>query len=352
MQTVQTVEPIRRGRDSGFFLRAAEVQAPKAAPEDRSDDDLVSGMVANEPWAWKEFQRRYDRLIHRCITKVTRRFATLVGQDDVRDIYASLYLSLVANGRHKLRSFDPDRGNRFSSWIGLLAINCAYDYLRSLKREPHKGSLSEASELVCDLPDPYEQGGGHRARRDRREDAGRLQRQGPHLRHPLLRRRARPERDRVAHEHQREDGLLEEAQDSVPTGVGPGLGRDRAPRAQGQRAERARSEAAPSEGAPRRGAGGRRTSCRCWSRSRSPEALPPAVRSSAADVKETFSGGRACSKPLGIHVPRIPPARPRSRYSLRTRRARARRVHQPGGRPSARRRPSDADRGAASGSRR
>src|SRR5439155_13513443 len=44
------------------------------------------------------------------------------------------------------------------SWIGLLAINCAYDYLRALKREPNKGTLAEACDLVCDLPDPYEQG--------------------------------------------------------------------------------------------------------------------------------------------------------------------------------------------------
>jgi RNA polymerase sigma-70 factor (ECF subfamily) len=154
MQTVVETNPLRRGRDSGFFLRTEVTPAPK--PEDRTDEDLVAAMVVNEPWAWKEFQRRYDRLIHRCITKVTRRFAALVGPDDVRDIYASLYLSLVAQDRHKLRSFDPTRGNRFSSWIGLLAINCAYDYLRSMKREPQKGTLAEASELACELPDPYE----------------------------------------------------------------------------------------------------------------------------------------------------------------------------------------------------
>jgi len=57
---------------------------------------------------------------------------------------------------HKLRSFDPERGNRFSSWIGLLAINAAYDYLRSLKREPQKECITEAMELVCHLPDPFE----------------------------------------------------------------------------------------------------------------------------------------------------------------------------------------------------
>lgn len=139
-------------RDSGFFRKDDLLEI-----EEATDETLVAAMLRDEPGAWREFQRRYDRLIHRCITKVTRRFASIVTQDDVRDIYSSLYLSLVANDRHKLRSFDPERGNRFSSWIGLLAINCAYDYLRALKREPNRGSLAEAAELVCELPDPYEQ---------------------------------------------------------------------------------------------------------------------------------------------------------------------------------------------------
>ena len=120
------------------------------------DETLIAGMIANLPVAWREFQKRYDRLIHRCITKVTRRFASIVAQDDVREIYATLYLSLLGNDKHKLRTFDPERGNRFSSWIGLLAINCAYDYLRSLKREPPKEQMAEAAELVCDMPDAFE----------------------------------------------------------------------------------------------------------------------------------------------------------------------------------------------------
>jgi RNA polymerase sigma-70 factor (ECF subfamily) len=156
MQSVVETNPLRRGRDSGFFLRVDAETTPAVKPEDRTDEQLIAALIADEPWGWKEFQRRYDRLIHRCITKVTRRFAALVGPDDVRDIYSTLYLSLLTNDRHKLRTFDPTRGNRFSSWIGLLAINCAYDYLRSIKREPRKESLAEAFELACQLPDPYE----------------------------------------------------------------------------------------------------------------------------------------------------------------------------------------------------
>ncbi len=143
---------MRGAHESGFFPRAQRIidaQTP--------DEVLVEAMLVNDTRAWREFQRRYDRLIHRCITKVTRRFASIVMHEDVREIYASLLLSLLANDKHKLKSFDPARGNRFSSWIGLLAINSAYDYLRALKREPAKGTLAEAADLVCELPDPYEQ---------------------------------------------------------------------------------------------------------------------------------------------------------------------------------------------------
>ena len=117
---------------------------------------LVARMIAGDHGAWREFQTRYDRLIYRCITKVTGRFAARLSADDVREIYASLLLSLLANDKHKLRTFDPARGNRFGSWIGLLAINAAYDHLRSVRRDANRGSITEAEELTSDSPDPYE----------------------------------------------------------------------------------------------------------------------------------------------------------------------------------------------------
>ncbi|MDB4997678.1 MAG: hypothetical protein JWM74_5110 [Myxococcaceae bacterium] len=154
--------------ESGIFTIAGERVSNEAMSElsERAtakrvemdaDMELLTQMIANKPRAWREFQTRYERLIHRCILKVTRRFSSIVSQDDVREIHAQLLVSLLANDKHKLRSFDPTRGNRFSSWVGLLAINCAYDYLRSLKREPNKAQLSEAFDLACDLPDPFDQ---------------------------------------------------------------------------------------------------------------------------------------------------------------------------------------------------
>jgi RNA polymerase sigma-70 factor (ECF subfamily) len=121
-----------------------------------AEDVLVREMLAGSERAWREFHARFDRLVYRCITKVTGRFSGLVGQDDIREIYATLFMQLLSNDMRKLRSFDPERGNRLGSWIGLLAINCAYDYLRSMRREPHRTSLAEAEMLCCDLPSPLE----------------------------------------------------------------------------------------------------------------------------------------------------------------------------------------------------
>jgi len=182
-------EQTRRGYDSGFFTKGSAIHsaplhgvcASGAANDeddvlterDRqlvADMELVAAMLANKPAAWREFQTKYERLIQRCILKVTRRFSSLVSPEDVREIHAQLLVSLLANEKHKLRSFDPGRGNKFSSWVGLLAINCAYDYLRALKREPNKTCISEASELQCDLPDPFD----HASERQRAEIAQRL----------------------------------------------------------------------------------------------------------------------------------------------------------------------------------
>jgi RNA polymerase sigma-70 factor (ECF subfamily) len=115
----------------------------------------VRALIDNQPAAWREFQRRFDRLIMRCITNVTKRFAA-VSTEDVREIYAQLYLSLVTHDRAKLRAFDPSRGSRLSSYVGMLAMHCAYDWLRSMRREPQRETLAEAADLTSDTPDPFE----------------------------------------------------------------------------------------------------------------------------------------------------------------------------------------------------
>lgn len=120
------------------------------------DDAFVARLVTGSEKAWREFHVRYDRLIYRCITKVTARFSSLVSHDDIREIYATLLVQLLSNGMHKLKTFDSQKGSRLSSWIGLLAVNAAYDYLRSMRREPNRAPITEAEVLRSDLPSPLD----------------------------------------------------------------------------------------------------------------------------------------------------------------------------------------------------
>ncbi len=129
------------------------------------DHELVAGMLASGDWAWAEFHRRYDRLIYRCISKVTGRFSKIVSTDDMREIHAALVLQLLANGMHKLRSFDPDRGSCLGTWVGMLAVHAAYDHLRTLRRESNRGSLQEVDVMQSDQVDPY--GEAERRQRER-----------------------------------------------------------------------------------------------------------------------------------------------------------------------------------------
>lgn len=118
---------------------------------------LLDRLFTHEELAWREFCRRYDRLIWRCITKVTARFGNVLSQEDVREVYANFHLTLMANDMHKLRMFKPEKGNRLGTWIGLLAINSAWDYLRSVARQPSGDPLSLAEDRPSIAPDPFEQ---------------------------------------------------------------------------------------------------------------------------------------------------------------------------------------------------
>ena len=128
------------------------------AANDQMDDlALLAGLLDDDAACWEEFFTRYDRLIYRCITRVTGRFSGIINQEDVREIYANVIVNLLHHDKRKLRTFDPNRGSKLGSWIGLIAINTAYDYLRAISRQPASDSLAEASERPSGTEGPYEQ---------------------------------------------------------------------------------------------------------------------------------------------------------------------------------------------------
>lgn len=114
---------------------------------------LVQALLADDARAWRTFETRYSRLILSCIARVTSRFAC-VRPDDVREIQATLYLELLSNDKKKLRTFEPNRGTRLGTWLGLLATHTAYDFLRRARRDSRCDGIEGAESLRAETPDP------------------------------------------------------------------------------------------------------------------------------------------------------------------------------------------------------
>jgi RNA polymerase sigma-70 factor (ECF subfamily) len=138
-------------------LRGVMLGTTTEGPTRDNELALLSGLLAADELAWRRFHLQYDRLIYRCIRKVTRNFAAVVRNEDEREIYANLIVQLLSNDKRKLRSFDPDRGSRLGTWLGLLATHAAYDYLRSVRREVPRVPLTEAEAACFDGASPYDQ---------------------------------------------------------------------------------------------------------------------------------------------------------------------------------------------------
>jgi RNA polymerase sigma-70 factor (ECF subfamily) len=105
-------------------------------PADWSDRELLKSVLRSDSRGWNELVRRYKPLIYRCITKVTLKYAPSLSSADLDEIYADVMMQLVREDMHKLRIYNPARGTKLGSWIGMISVNAAYDFLRGAGRRP------------------------------------------------------------------------------------------------------------------------------------------------------------------------------------------------------------------------
>lgn len=108
----------------------------KPDPADWSERTLLRRVLLRDDRAWNELIRRYRGLIYRCITKITTKYTSDIDNADLDEIYSDVLMSLWRNDMHKLRLYRVDRGTKLGTWLGLLSINAAYDYLRCASRGP------------------------------------------------------------------------------------------------------------------------------------------------------------------------------------------------------------------------
>lgn len=129
---------------------------PAVAAELMQEARFVARLLDDEASAWRDFNSIYAAQLHRAIGRILSRFGAVTGSDDVREVYAKFCLGLLARDKKKLRSFDPTRGARLSSWLTRMAMQATYDHLRRIKRSPIDGRV-EAFEPECERPDPHQE---------------------------------------------------------------------------------------------------------------------------------------------------------------------------------------------------
>jgi RNA polymerase sigma-70 factor, ECF subfamily len=132
-----------------YYGAAMALLAPRlpASPKEWSDADLLRRVLRNDTRAWNEMVRRFRSLIYRCVTKVIGRYDSVLSSADADEVYAEVMVSLVRDDMRKLRLYDSRRGTKLSSWLGMIATNTAYDFLRGTARRPILDRIDGAPDI-------------------------------------------------------------------------------------------------------------------------------------------------------------------------------------------------------------
>ena len=107
----------------------------------RVDLEMVRSVITGEPGAWQRFYRKYHRLMLACVRRVYHKHGVMLSAEEQEDLLANVCLNFVKRDFQKLRLYDPERGHRLSSWVGLISANTAYDALR--RRGPEQVSFDD-----------------------------------------------------------------------------------------------------------------------------------------------------------------------------------------------------------------
>ncbi len=91
---------------------------------------LLERILEGDSRAFSEFYRRYQRLVASCVRKVFLKWSVDFTEDEIDDVIGSVFLGFLQNDYRKLRMFDPQRGFRLSTWVGIIATNATVDHIR------------------------------------------------------------------------------------------------------------------------------------------------------------------------------------------------------------------------------
>ena len=115
---------------------------------------LLTECISGSKEAWDAFVGRFSKLIYFAINKTLRLHNHSLPQDDVDDLFNSVFVSLLDHNYKKLRQFEGRDGCTLTSWIRLITINHTIDFLRGQKQHISIDDDSDDRQpLAARLPD-------------------------------------------------------------------------------------------------------------------------------------------------------------------------------------------------------
>jgi len=121
-----------------------------------NDMRLLHAVLRQDEIAWRELIRRFRGLIYRCISKVLCKYESILSNEDVNEIFSEVCFNLLPEDMLMLHAYDPYRGSKLGSWIGLISINTAYDHLRTSARQPMLDRMEISFEREDVSPGPLD----------------------------------------------------------------------------------------------------------------------------------------------------------------------------------------------------
>ena len=109
-------------------------------------NNILSKCLQGQKWAWDAFVDRYAPVIFAAVQRILRSHGLSGQEQTAEDISQDIFLRLINNDFHLLRSYDPSRAS-LATWLTIVTRSTTIDFLR--RRRLSTVSLDQAPPLAA-----------------------------------------------------------------------------------------------------------------------------------------------------------------------------------------------------------
>ena len=118
-----------------------------------NDLDLVRRCAyEGDGQAWETFAGKYSPVIWSSVQKTFRAHFFPCRQEDVEDVFNSVFLALIESDFNKLRQYRGENSCSLQTWLAVVTIRMTIDYMRKDRRHLQVEPLQEGGDILENIP--------------------------------------------------------------------------------------------------------------------------------------------------------------------------------------------------------